>query len=171
MWNAAPRSALPLAAGDAEAIGRHETELPGEAGELGSAELLGAVDAVGADDALGAAGELDAGDALDANEGGALGMDETLGTAETLGAAETDGTAEAQAIGLADGATEAEGMIVGDGLGRSPTGSGPTKTNAARMPTATRTPTSRPASMVIPVFIAAEGTSTDGRGRRVRCRC
>jgi hypothetical protein len=39
------------------------------------------------------------------------------------------------------------------------------------MPPATRTPTRRPAMMVIPVFIAAEGTSTDGRGRSDQERC
>jgi hypothetical protein len=71
--------------------------------------------------------------------------------------------------GLAEG--DADGMSVGAGVGRNPTGSGPTKTNAARMPNATRTPTRNPARTVIPVFIAAEGTSTDGRGRRVRRRC
>jgi hypothetical protein len=113
-------------------------------------------------------GALGAG-ALEAAE--PMGAAERLGAGELAGVAEADGAAGAQAIGLGDGATDAVGMIVGAGLGRSPTGSGPTKTNAARMPTATRTPTSRPASMVIPVFIAAEGTSTDGRGRRVRCRC
>src|SRR5437879_660450 len=66
----------------------------------------------------------------------------------------------------ADG--DAEIATVGDGVGLSPTGSGPTKTNAARTPPATRTPASRPARIAAPVFIRAEGTSTSGPGRRRR---
>src|SRR6476469_3856754 len=64
MRNARPGSALPrLGAAEAEAAGRQGTELPGDAGELGVAELLGAVDAIGAGDPLGAGEELEAGDA------------------------------------------------------------------------------------------------------------
>jgi len=159
-----------LGAGEGQALGRHVTELPGAVEALGVAKALGGA-------VLGAA--LEAG----ALEAGALALAEPVGAAEPLGAGEVagvavaggadgaDGAADAQAIGLADGATEAEGMVVGAGVGRRPTGSGPTKTSAARMPTATRTPTSRPASSVTPVFIAAEGTSTDGRGRDARSRC
>ena len=140
--------ALPrLGVDDAGAAGMQATELPGDAEALGPAEL-------GAADPLGKLGA------------GLLSVGELLGTAELPGAVDAQA-----AIGLADGATEAVGMIVGDGFGRSPTGSGPTKTRAARMPPATRTPTRRPAMMVIPVFIAAEGTSTDGRGRRDHERC
>jgi len=67
---------------------------------------------------------------------------------------DTDGDADADADGL--GATDE------DGVGRSPTGSGPTKTNAARMPAATMTPTSRPAMIARADFMGREGTSTDG---------
>jgi len=88
---------------------------------------------------------------------------------DPLGAEEPPpGAGETQALpggGLADADGATDWMSVGAGEGRSPTGSGPMKTNAARIPAATSVPASRPARIVIPVFIAAEGTSTDGRGR------
>ena len=95
-------------------------------------------------------------------------------TAAALGAGEPqnvlgDGATEAEGDGATEAEGEGDGAIVGGsvgaGVGRSPTGSGPTSTNAARMPTATRTPARRPATIEIPVFIARQGTSTDGRGR------
>ena len=149
-------------AGDACAAGMQATELPGDAEAQGPAELLGAAEPP---EAAGDA-ELGAAEPLGKLGAGLLSVGELLGTAELPGAVDAQA-----AIGLADGATEADGVIVGDGFGRSPTGSGPTKTRAARMPPATRTPTRRPAMMVIPVFIAAEGTSTDGRGRSDHERC
>ena len=72
-----------------------------------------------------------------------------------------DGDGAADGDGGTDGATDAGG----EGAGRKPTGSGPTSTIAARIPTATRTPTRRPARIVIPVFMRRQGTSTDGRQR------
>jgi hypothetical protein len=107
-----------------------------------------------------------------------VGADEATGDEEPLGAAEMEGAVEVigdgdghSALGTGLGDDDADGMTVGAGRGRNPTGSGPTNTKAARMPNATKTPTRSPAIMVIPVFIAAEGTSTDGRERRIPCRC
>ena len=82
------------------------------------------------------------------------------------GAALNDG--EARADGPAEGiATDGDGDAttglavagtrVGGGVGRSPTGSGPTNTNAARIPSATRMPARSPARIVMPVFIAGRG--------------
>ena len=45
------------------------------------------------------------------------------------------GAADEGHDGLADGAIEADGINVGAGVGWSPTGSGPRKTSAARIPT------------------------------------
>jgi hypothetical protein len=135
--------------------------------EADAAELLGAADVLGAAEVLGAAAPPEPVGADDATGG-----EEPLGAAEMEGAVEVDGDADGQrALGAGLGEGDADGMSVGAGVGRNPTGSGPTNTRAARMPDATRMPTTRPASMVIPVFIAAEGTSTDGRGRRVPWRC
>src|SRR5215218_2955354 len=79
------------------------------------------------------------------------------------GADEPLDAGEADADG-SSAATEAEGWTVGAGVGRRPTGSGPTRMNAARTPAATR----RPARIVTPVFMRRESTSTGGRGRRDR---
>ena len=95
---------------------------------------------------------------------------------------EADGAINGAIDGEADGATEGEadggrsdGEATttcrhrdGDGVGRRPTGSGPTKTNAARMPAATSTPTSRPAMIARADFMRREGTSTDGP-KAARC--
>ena len=95
-------------------------------------------------------------------------------TAAALGAGKPqnvlgDGATEAEGDGATEAEGEGDGAIVGTSVGavvgRSPTGSGPTKTNAARTPAATITPARRPARIEIPVFIAGQGTSTDGRGR------
>jgi len=81
---------------------------------------------------------------------------------------EPDGTTNGATDGEADGAIDGEatttslGTADGDGVGRRPTGSGPTKTKAARMPAAASTPTSRPAMIARADFMRREGTSTDG---------
>jgi hypothetical protein len=87
-----------------------------------------------------------------------------LGTGEPPTRAEADGATEAEADGAIDGeaTTTAVGTTDGDGVGRRPTGSGPTRTNAARMPAAASTPTSRPAMIARADFMGREGTSTDG---------
>ena len=136
---------------------------------LGTEDGLGAAGLPGAREALDSAelvGSTDAPVPLAEAEAELLGATDTLGAGEPLGG--TDGQ-PMLAAGLGEG--DADGMTVGGGVGRNPTGLGPTRTKAARMPNATRTPTSRPARTVTPVFIAAEGTSTDGRGRRAGCRC
>ena len=142
---------------------------------LGTEDGLGAAGLPGAREALDSAelvGSTDAPVPLAEAEAELLGAVDTLGATDTLGAGEPLGGTDGQpmlAAGLGEG--DADGMTVGGGVGRNPTGLGPTRTKAARMPNATRTPTSRPATTVTPVFIAAEGTSTDGRGRRAGCRC
>lgn len=136
-------------------------ELPGAAALGADEPTAGAAEARGGEPAGTVAEPMGAADPMGA-------------AADAMGVADPMGSADPQAAispGLAEGDGEADGMTVGAGLGRSPTGSGPTNTNAARMPTATRTPTSRPASIVTPVFIAAEGTSTDERGRGAQFRC
>ena len=85
---------------------------------------------------------------------------------------EPEGAINGATDGEADGATEGEtegeatttslGTADGEGVGRRPTGSGPTKTNAARMAAAASTPTSRPAMIARADFMRREGTSTDG---------
>ena len=77
---------------------------------------------------------------------------------------DADGANEASGDGEADGAIDGEATTTsdGDGVGRRPTGSGPTKTNAARTPAATSTPTRRPARIARADFMRREGTSTDG---------
>ena len=93
---------------------------------------------------------------------------------------EPEGAINGATDGEADGATEGEtegeatttslGTADGEGVGRRPTGSGPTKTNAARMAAAASTPTSRPAMIARADFMRREGTSTDGpkAGRTAR---
>jgi len=91
--------------------------------------------------------------------------------------ADADGDAEADADGPPDAAgsdalAEATGLgRVAVGVGRRPAGSGPTKTNAARMPSATMTPASRPARIVAPDLMRREGTSTDGPEASREGRC
>ena len=84
---------------------------------------------------------------------------EALGTdgGEALATGGGEGLATSDGVGLSAG--------VGAGVGRSPIGSGPTKTRAARMPAATRMPASRPDRIATPVFMPAEGTSTSVPGR------
>ena len=89
--------------------------------------------------------------------------------AEALGDGLGDALGDGLGDGLADGSVTTEGDGVGDG--RSPTGSGPTKTNAARIPTATSTPASRPARIVTPDLIRRQGTSTDEPRARPESRC
>jgi hypothetical protein len=98
-----------------------------------------------------------------------LGVGEPPTRLDADGATEADGEADdgdAAIDGEGDGATEGDGdgeaAIDGDGVGRRPTGSGPTKTNAARMPAAASTPTTRPAMIARADFMRREGTSTDG---------
>lgn len=153
-----------LALGEAGARARQPIELLGTADGLAAAGLPGAAELL-------AAGEpIDRDDPAELGEAAPLGASDAEGAGELLG--DADGH-EALGAGLGDGDGEgvADGISVGVGLGCNPTGSGPTKTNAARMPKATRTPTRNPARTVTPVFIAGEGTSTDGRGRRVLCHC
>jgi len=97
-------------------------------------------------------------------DGDAAPGDETLGDARV-----GDGDASsADGATLGDGdASAADGATDGGGVRWRPTGSGPAKTSAARRPTATSTPASRPARIVSPVLIRREGTSTDGP-RRLR---
>src|SRR5215218_25232 len=90
--------------------------------------------------------------------GDPMGAPEPPGTAE---GATADGDAGSDATMDGDGATLAVGSTVGAGVGRRPTGSGPTNTKAASTPTATRTPARRPARMVAPVFMRREGTSPE----------
>jgi hypothetical protein len=84
----------------------------------------------------------------------------------TEAAGEYDGRADGVEAGL--GAALADGCTTtdGEGVGRSPTGSGPTNTSAARIPIATRIPVANPARIVTADFIRREGTSTDERERR-----
>jgi hypothetical protein len=107
---------------------------------------------------------------LELAPGETRGAGEALGAGGALAAGEAD-EAGADAEGGIDGEGDTEGATVGGGVGRRPTGSGPTKTKAARTPAATRTPASRPARIVTPVFMRREGTSTDGPGRHDRGRC
>src|SRR3954462_12521611 len=83
--------------------------------------------------------------ALEADALGALEAD-ALGAVE----AEPDGPTDSLAI---DG--DAVDRGVGVGVGRSPTGSGPTNTNAARIPIATMTPVASPARIVTPDLMCA----------------
>ena len=77
---------------------------------------------------------------------------------------EADGAIDGDVDGVIDGeaATTSLGTADGAGVGRRPTGSGPTKTNAARTAAAASTPTSRPAMIARADFMRREGTSTDG---------
>jgi hypothetical protein len=69
--------------------------------------------------------------------------------------------------GAAEGAAEGEGatLALGDGVGCSPTGSGPANTSAATIAAPTMMPSTSPAMTVRRVFLRREGTSTDGRDR------
>ena len=103
--------------------------------------------------------------------------------AEPDGAADWDTEADAatDALGedvgdtlgdeLAEGLADASAVTDGEGVGWSPTGSGPTKTNAARMPAATTKPASRPARIVAADLIRRQGTSTDRARASLRGRC
>jgi hypothetical protein len=102
--------------------------------------------------------------AWDASGGGA----EPRTPAEPEGVGEPDGEPDGATDAEADGATDGDatttsvGRADGEDVGRRPTGSGPTKTKAARMPAAASTPTSRPARIARADFMRREGTSTDG---------
>src|SRR4029079_16203206 len=84
-----------------------------------------------------------------------------LRATEADGTADADGATDGEAEGAIDGATDG----LGDGVGRSPPGSGPTRYKAAGTPTAPSARASRPATIVMPVFMPAEGTSTSVPGR------
>jgi hypothetical protein len=85
--------------------------------------------------------------------------------------AATVGLGEKVGDGLGEGLTDGSALKDGEGVGRRPTGSGPTKTNAARMPAATRTPASRPARIVAADLIRRQGTSTDRARASRRGHC
>jgi hypothetical protein len=124
-------------------------EAPPDAAGLpeGVPDASGLLDGLG----LGLAGALGARDGASDGDGDGVGLLDGLGLAVWLGAT--------------DGATD------GDGVGWRPTGSGPTKTNAARMPPATRMPASRPAMIVTAVLMRREGTSTDEPQAALMARC
>ena len=86
---------------------------------------------------------------------------------------EADADGEAAIDGLGDGLGETSTMTdgTGVGVGRRPTGSGPTKTNAASTPAATSTPARRPARIVAADLMRRQGTSTDVRQARSEARC
>jgi hypothetical protein len=84
----------------------------------------------------------------------------------TEAAGEYDGRADGVEAGLGAALADACTTTDGEGVGRSPTGSGPTNTSAARIPIATRIPVANPARIVTADFIRREGTSTDERERR-----
>src|SRR4051794_22768988 len=81
----------------------------------------------------------------------------SLADAEPPGPADPDGPPEPTApdpdgarLTLGDPAAMRLGSVEGGGVGRSPMGSGPAKTSAARTPNATSTPARRPATIVTP---------------------
>ena len=82
-----------------------------------------------------------------------------------------DADPDGPTLALADASATWLGSADGGGVGRSPTGSGPTNTSAARTPNATSTPARRPARIVTPDLMRGEGTSTDGPEALGGARC